>query len=109
MRAAELFLRFVERFPTHANADKALFWMGESRLEAGAHALAVEDFRQLLLRHPRSSKVPDALFKMGLAYEKLGKASEGRQAFLDLVTNYPATALSELARSRLAASAGGGR
>ncbi len=107
--ASSLFARFVERYPDHAHADKALYWMGESRLEAGAWAEAVADFRKLLLRYPRSRKVPDALFEMGLAYEKLGGTAEARQAFQDLVTNYPATALADLARARLGGETGRAR
>lgn len=107
--ASELFSRFVDRYPDHAHADKALYWMGESRFEAGALSDAVANFRRLLLRYPRSSKVPDALFRMGVSYERLGTTAEARQAFQDLVSNYPATALADLARARLSGDAGGAR
>jgi tol-pal system protein YbgF len=108
-QASELFARFVERYPEHAHADKALYWMGESRFEAGAFAEAVANFKRLLVRYPRSSKVPDALFRMGVAQERLGATTEARQAFQDLVTNYPTVALADLARARLAGEGGGSR
>jgi tol-pal system protein YbgF len=108
-QASELFARFVERYPEHAHADKALYWMGESRFEAGAFAEAVADFKRLLTRYPRSSKLPDALFRMGVAQERLGASTEARQAFQDLVTNYPTVALADLARARLASEGGGAK
>jgi tol-pal system protein YbgF len=107
--ASSLFGRFVDRYPEHAHADKALFWMGESRFEARAYAEAIADFRRLLVRYPRSSKVADALFRMGVAYERLGSTTEARQAFQDLVSNYPSTALADVARARLGGEAGGAR
>jgi tol-pal system protein YbgF len=107
--ASRLFGRFVERYPEHGYADKALYWMGEARYEGGAFTEAVRDLRKLLLRYPRSSKVPDALFRLALSYERLGQPAEARQALEDLVGNYPATALADLARARLGTDAGGAR
>ena len=107
--AAKLFARFVDRYPDHAHADTALYWMGESRFEVGAFADAIADFRRLLLRYPRSSKVAEALFRMGVAYERLGSGPAARQAFQDLVGNYPNSALADLARSKLAADGGAAR
>jgi len=105
--ASKLFARFVERYPDHAHADKALYWMGESRFESGAFAEAIQNFKTLLLRYPRSGKVAEALFRMGVSYERVGSASEARQAFSDLVSNYPNSALSDLARVRLSNTSGG--
>ena len=60
---------------------------------------------------PRSSKAPDALFKMGLAYERLGEAQQARQAFDAVVSIYPKSAMVDLARTHLGAGAptGGSR
>ncbi|MBI3179426.1 MAG: tetratricopeptide repeat protein, partial [Deltaproteobacteria bacterium] len=52
-------------------------------------------------RHPRSNKVPDALFKIGLAYERLGDSDKARTAFQDLVAGFPKSAMADLARSHL--------
>ncbi|MBN1961857.1 MAG: tetratricopeptide repeat protein [Deltaproteobacteria bacterium] len=99
--ATKLFSQFVERYPKHIHADKALYWMGESSFESGAFSAAVQHFNKLLLRYPRSGKIAEALFRMGVAYERLGSDQQAQQAFLDLVTNYPNTALADLARNRL--------
>ena len=107
--ASQLFERFVQRFPRHTNADKALYWMGEARYESGAFAQAVTDLEKLLTRYPRSGKVPDALLKVALAYERLGNAAKAREALEDLVRNYPSSPLGELARARLTGDTGGTR
>ena len=83
--------------------------MGQSYFESGAFAEAIQNFKRLMVRYPRSSKIAEALFGMGVSYERLGSVGEARQAFLDLASNYPGSALGDLARSRLGSSAGATR
>jgi tol-pal system protein YbgF len=105
------FARFLQRFPRHAYADNAVYWMGECRYDAKEYRAALGEFAKVLKRFPRSNKAPDALFKMGLAYERLGELDTARKAFTDVVVGYPKSALAELARTHLDAlpSTGGSR
>jgi tol-pal system protein YbgF len=107
-RASELFSRLLQQYPNHAHADAALYWLGESRYEAQAYADAIRHFLRLLDRYPRSSKRPDALLKLGLAYERSGQADKSRLTLEELVRTYPDSALGELAKSRLAGVSSGG-
>jgi tol-pal system protein YbgF len=105
------FAQFLARFPRHAYADNAVYWMGECRYDAREYRAAVAEFAKVLKRFPRSNKVPDALFKLGLAYERLGEREVARKAFADVVAGYPKSAFAELARAHLDALAamGGSR
>jgi tol-pal system protein YbgF len=99
--ALKAFGDLVTKFPTHRYADSAWYWMGEARFEAKAFGEAAAAFSSLLAKHPRSGKVPEALYKLGVSCERLGQAPRARQAFTDLVGNFPHNALAELARARL--------
>jgi tol-pal system protein YbgF len=95
------FRTFVDRYPTHVDADSARFWMGQCKLDAGAYAQAVAEFGRLREAYPASAKVPDALLKAGLAYEKLREGGQAQAMFSLLVDRFPDSAPAELARARL--------
>jgi tol-pal system protein YbgF len=101
--AYRLFARFRERFSHHAYADNALYWMGECRYDAKEYREAIGAFADVIKRHPRSNKVPDALLKLGLAYERLGQVEMAKKAFEDIISGYPGSAMADLARTHLAA------
>ncbi len=99
--ALQRFTQFRESFPEHAYADNALYWMGECRYDAKDYPGAILEWTSVVKRHPKSNKVPDALFKIGLAYEQLGEGHKARTAFRDLVAGFPKSAMADLARSHL--------
>lgn len=100
--AHERFAEFVRAFPEHEHVDNALYWMGECRFERGQFESALVELAKVIERYPSSNKTPDALLKMGLAYEKLGRNAEARELFERVTATYPNSALAELARARLA-------
>jgi tol-pal system protein YbgF len=101
--AYKRFARFLREHPRHPYADNARYWMGECRYDAKEYRKAAQEFSAVIEGFPRSNKIPDALLKLGLAYEKLGQAAQARQAFSDLVAGYPRSALADLARAHLEA------
>ncbi len=100
--AYERFATFVRKFPKHELVDNALYWMGECRFERGQYQQALVELGEVVERHPHSNKAADALLKMGLAYEQLGKPGKARSIFKRVIATYPQSALAELARARLA-------
>ena len=103
--AHQRFAAFLKKFPGHAYADNAVYWMGECRFDAHEYRKAVLEFTRVIKKFPRSNKVPDALFKMGIAYERLGEQAKARQVFDAILMTYPKSALAELARHHLTALA----
>lgn len=100
--AYELFADFLRTYPHHPQADNAAYWMGECRYERKEYTAAVTAFRRVLSDYPASAKTPDALLKLGLAYERLNQPAQAKRSFSELVARFPQSAMADLARSRLA-------
>lgn len=101
--AGERALEQVAADPEHVElADNAWFWIGESRLVRGQLAGAIEAYRNAIERHPDGNKIPDALFKLGVALEQDGRATEAREVWQELADRFPQTVAGERALERLA-------
>ena len=109
------FREFLRRFPDHALAGNAQYWIGESFLSqarAAANAgqservaqdleSAVQEFRKVLANYPRSEKAPSALYKEALALIELKQPAVSQQRLEYLVANFPQAEETPLARERL--------
>jgi len=109
------FREFLRRFPDHALAGNAQYWIGESYLsQARAAANAgqservaqelesgVQEFRKVLANYPRSEKAPSALYKEALALIELKQPAVAQQRLEYLVANFPQAEETPLARERL--------
>lgn len=82
-------------------AEQARYWMGEIQFEKARYLVAIEEYTRLQKDFPRSSKVADALLKVGLAYERLGDARRARGVFAELLSAHPESAGAELARKKV--------
>ncbi|MEZ4337394.1 MAG: tetratricopeptide repeat protein [Sandaracinaceae bacterium] len=94
--AISAFDRFVREHPAHPYADNAMYWRAV-RLRA-ATTLA----RWRLLRphpgcFPHGNKVPDALLRIGLCYERMGQRERARRVFSRLRQQYPDTVAARMA------------
>jgi tol-pal system protein YbgF len=110
------FREFLRRFPEHALAGNAQYWIGEayfSQARAAANAgqadkvtpeleNAVQEFRKVLANYPRSEKAPTALYKEALALLELKQPAVAQQRLEYLVTNFPQAEETPLAKERLA-------
>ena len=100
-QAYSAFAAWLQAHGGHPWADRAGYWMGQIKYELGEYAAAVEQFGRLPDAFPRSQKAPDALLKMGFAYERLHQDERAAIAFARLVAQYPGSASADLARLRL--------
>ena len=71
-------------------------------------AYAKKDWKQAVERYeafqrdfPRSTLVPDALFRVGLVHEALGEVPDAGRAFQKLISDYPSSDLAGESRLRL--------
>ncbi|MGH7858522.1 MAG: tol-pal system protein YbgF, partial [Candidatus Binatia bacterium] len=96
-------LAFAREEPTSDLADNAWFWLAESRLARGHTAGAIEAYRTAIDRYPEGNKIPDALFKLGVAFEAVGNGGAAREAWQELVRRFPTSAAAETAAERLEA------
>ncbi len=95
------FLDFQERFPGHPLMPNALYWQAETHYAQKQFAQSILVFKELSRRFPKSAKAPDALLKAGFAYEQLGDYPNALFHLQIVISDYPGSPASRLARERL--------
>ena len=97
------FIDFIAKYPKHALAGNAQYWIGEAYW-------AQRDYRQALVEFEKVSeygpgKAPDALVKIGLCHARLRNASRAEQAWQRVIREYPKSEAAVLAQSLLRTNA----
>lgn len=87
--AREGLARFVAEHPSHPYADNAMYWRAEILYTRRDYRGALRELSQLIERYPRGNKVPDALLRIGVCYERLGRRGSARRVFDRLRAQYP--------------------
>ncbi|MBX3272584.1 MAG: tol-pal system protein YbgF [Sandaracinaceae bacterium] len=88
---------FVREHPSHPYADNAMYWRAEIDYSRGDFGGALARFSALIERYPRGNKVPDALLRIGLCYERMGQRDRARRVFSRLRQQYPDTVAARMA------------
>ncbi|RMD93897.1 MAG: tetratricopeptide repeat protein [Calditrichaeota bacterium] len=86
--AITIFQNILARYPRHSLASNCQYWIGESYFAENNFRAAIEAF-QKVLAYDRSLKKDDALFMMGQAYMKMGQKELAKDAFNQLLTQFP--------------------
>jgi TolA-binding protein len=111
------FREFLRRYPDHALAGAAQYWIGEAhfslargftnagQMDKATEALeqAVQEFRKVQANYARSDKAATALYKEALALLDLKQPAVAQARLQYLVDNFPQAEEAPLARERLAA------
>lgn len=87
--AALALSKFVSDNPNHALVDRAMYWLAEMRYATRDYREALAGFEKVLERFPNSEKAPDALYKLGLCWRRLGSEDKARSAFRRLRSEFP--------------------
>lgn len=95
--AIDQFRGFLQNYPSSEYADNALFWIGECHFKLGEYERAVLTFEDVVRNHSDGNKVPDALYRQGVALIELGRKSgqereyipAAREIFERIVKEYP--------------------
>lgn len=95
--ALAAFATFVAAHPTHAYADNALYWRAEVFYARHDWTAAVRELETLLLRFPSGSKVPDALLRLGMCWERLGDSGRARTYFERVLAEHPLSTAAHMA------------
>ena len=90
-KALDAFAGFVVRFPDHPYVANAMYWRGECYSSLAQYGAAVDQLEGLLVSHPASAKVPDALLALGLAQRKLGSIEKSKATFARLRKEHPSS------------------
>lgn len=100
-QAATAFNEFLESFPDSQYAANAQYWLAETYYVRSRFSDALPEFRAVLDNYPRSSKIPDALLKVGYCEYELDNLDAAREALREVQAEYPDTTAARLARNRL--------
>ncbi len=97
----KLFLEFLRLYPDAQYSDNARFWIGESYYFQGEYEKAILEYQKVIEEYPQGSRVPHALLKQALSFEKLGDKSSALLLLQRVTRDYPGTTAAETARSKL--------
>lgn len=86
--AIEVFESLISSDANNSLSDNAQYWIGESHYALGQYRKAIIDFEKVFT-FPKSNKNPDAQFKLGLCYVRLGDSDKAREEFQRLLDVYP--------------------
>ena len=98
-RALTMFEAVIQDHPDGEFTPNAYYWIGELHLAMDLLEEARQAFAQVTNLYADHAKMPDALYKLGVTYHRLGDNVRALQ-YLDRVTEeYPGSAPAGLARS----------
>ena len=100
-QSIEQFKAYLNQYPTGEYANNAQYWLGEAYRVNQDNASAHKAFNDVLEKYPNSSKVPDAILKLGyieVDQKNLIKATE----YLNrVISDYPKSPAAILASKKL--------
>lgn len=99
--AAALFSRYVKNFPTGKSIQNARYFWADALFEAKDYQNAILKFEEYKEKHPKSDRVSEALYKQGLSFLKLGKKSDAKLFFTELVSSHGSSSSAKKAKSEL--------
>lgn len=101
--AIQGFEEYATSFPQTELADNAMYWIGECWFSQGDSKSAIKAFDAMLGKYPSSDKAAAANLKKALAYLQLNQVGQGVEQLRYVVTTYPGSDESRIAKDRLAA------
>lgn len=100
-QALEGFTQFLEAGPRDDYVDNALYWIGECHYGLGDYQASVDYFDQIIEQLSSAGKVPDAMLKKSLAYDRMGRSAEAVELLEVLIEEYPNSNPGRLGKERL--------
>jgi tol-pal system protein YbgF len=102
VRARELLTDFLARFKGDPLAPNAQYWLGETWYAEKHFNDAIVEFQKVLKEYKASEKVPDALLKIGLAFQSQGDCDKALLFLDEVVQTYKASPAAKVAKDRAA-------
>lgn len=99
--AAALFARYAKNFPTGRSIQNARYFWADALYEAKDYQNAILKFEEYKEKYPKSDRVPEALYKQGLSFLHLGKKSDAKLFFSELVSSHGNSSFAKKAKSEL--------
>lgn len=99
--AGKAFTQFLSAYASSPLADNAQYWLAQSHYVQRQFNVALPEFQKVVDKYPQSSKLPDALLKVGYCQSELGHKDAARTAFQQVMRQFPDTTAARLATQQL--------
>lgn len=97
------FLDLIAKFPGHPLTAHAQYWIGEAYYLQRDFRQALLEFQRVIAQDGRGSRAADALLKIGLCYRALEEPLRAREAWEQLVQEFPRSEAARKARTLIRA------
>jgi len=101
VKAREEFVKFLKQNPKTAFSDNAQFWVGETWYVEDKFERAIVEYQKVVKDYPNGDKVPYALLKQGMAFQKLGDKASAKIVYNQVIKKYPQTNQARVAKAKL--------
>lgn len=101
-QAIKMFQDLLTQTPAGEFSDNAQYWLAEAHKINREYDAAKAAFNKVVSQYPNSSKVPDALLKLGYIEFDLQNNAKARDYLTRVTTSYPGTTAAHLAAKKLA-------
>lgn len=99
--AMRTFQSLLDRGVSEDMRDNCIYWIGECQFALGKYSAAIENFKEVL-KFRQSEKKADAQFMLAQCYDKLGQKQKAKEAYEQVVKNYPMSKNVKRAKARWA-------
>ena len=99
--AVAAFEAYLAAHPHDKRAAKAQYWVAETDYVERDYPSAQKAFDRLVTHYPKSTKVPNALLKMGYIAKWEGHPNKARTTWKTLIAQYPKSMAAQVARNSL--------
>lgn len=97
--SVQAFEQFIQTYPTSDNLANAYYWIGEVKLAQQQLESAKSAFETVVSQFVGHRKRPDALYKLGVVYDRSGDSAAQQSTFKQLLDEYPKSSAAGLARN----------
>ena len=94
---------YLKYFGNTDFAPNAQYYIAEIKYRQNNLDDALDGFDMVLEKYPDNNKTPDALYMKGATLVKMGKRTQGKQEYCELVKRFPTNDLATKARSQVKA------
>jgi tol-pal system protein YbgF len=102
--ARELLRDFSVRAKSDKNMQKRLaeaeFYIGETYFAEGKYQQAAAQYNNVRKDHGKSPKLPDALYRLGMCFEKLNLKDDAKLFYDSVIKNHPKSSVARDAKAR---------
>lgn len=96
--AIEAFKGYMTIYPEGKYVAQANYWLGELNASQQLYPVAIKYLEVVVNQYPKSTKVPDAMLKLGIINKRLGNDAKAQSWFARVTKEYPQSTAAQSAK-----------